>query len=990
MDFFDLCYCSFKFTISIHGGGIYALNSCNVTIKNNSEVNSNMSGDANGNGGGMFISGNSKLIVTDSSFSGNHCFKTTTGGYQGGAIYIEDNSTLDATKATFNVEKVFNTGGAIKVHSAKATINESNFNMKGLGDAYGISGGAICSEGSQLDVNKTTFTVGDGVNKVTHAGGVIDIVGSGTFNLSDSNLISTSSNTEATFGGAISFEGLCTATATIKNTTIKGFKADTSGGAISISNPKNEAANGGKSCSVTLTIDDSTLDTNKSWGVGGGIAVFKGNTVIVNNSVIQKSYAKVGSGIANCGDVTLDKNSKLLSNGAGKIGGGVYNTGVLKVVDAVFTGNSANSGVNSVDKNEYSGENIYAAKDVIVYPDAQFDEKDIRVIDKVSSVVLAGNLKNNMNVSISEKAKKETSTDMVLIDEPAERYIGYLVAKGDGKYEPIKSDVDFVKYISRDPNVTNDKNEVGKWTYVYNPTNKTIVVGQRAKLVYHANGANAKFSDNSVKKDQIYDIYSSLSPWSDPVQLTEITEKPTREDYNFAGWYSVAVEDTDVANNVNKDKFDFTQKFINSTEPYKNLISPSLLNVYAGWLKVETIDVSVVKKWSSTVGDSVTVILEADGIKIKEAILSKDNNWKTTFSKLKKRSATGAEIKYTIKEVKIPGYTTKITGNQKDGFVVTNTPTGGGGNPGGGSGGGGNPPSDPKDDRVDGEDRIETAIEISKKFFGKTNTVIVVREDLFPDSMTATVLSKLLNAPILLTPTNKLDERVKVEIKRLGATKVIIVGGPDSVSNGVKEELRVFDKDVERLSGPDRYDTSDKVARRVVGITGKLHKSVIASGEVFPDALSVSSFAAKNGYPILLVRKNSISDTVNKAFKDLEIKDTYVVGSFDTISEMVEKKLPNPLERMGGKDRYATSVIITERKFKDSNRAFIASGEIFADALVIGPVAGKYEAPILLVKRSGAPDSVLKYVEKSKLNRFTAVGGTKYVPNEVMKQLLKR
>ena len=77
----------------------------------------------------------------------------------------------------------------------------------------------------------------------------------------------------------------------------------------------------------------------------------------------------------------------------------------------------------------------------------------------------------------------------------------------------------------------------------------------------------------------------------------------------------------------------------------------------------------------------------------------------------------------------------------------------------------------------------------------------MVRHDLFPDSMTASVLAKLKDAPILLNPTAKLDSRVGDEIKRLGAQEVIIVGGQDSVSERVREDLKAYDadKNVERM-----------------------------------------------------------------------------------------------------------------------------------------------------------------------------------------------
>lgn len=298
-------------------------------------------------------------------------------------------------------------------------------------------------------------------------------------------------------------------------------------------------------------------------------------------------------------------------------------------------------------------------------------------------------------------------------------------------------------------------------------------------------------------------------------------------------------------------------------------------------------------------------------------------------------------------------------------------------------------PNNPPVDRVPGKDRVETSVNVSKKYYSSAKTVIVVRKDLFPDSMTATVLSKLLNAPILLTNVDKLEDIVKDEIKRLGAKEIIIVGGPNSVSENVKKELEYFDSEVERISGSDRYETSDKVARRVVGITGNLNKAVIASGEVFPDALAISPFAASKGYPILLVKKDSISDKVKAAFKDLRINRVYLIGGYNTISKSTEMMLPHVHERIAGVDRYETSVLIAKSKFEDYSRAFLVSGEVFADALVVGPVAGKYNEPILLTTRNNAPPVVSDYVKKSKIRNIIAIGGEKYVPNSVINSLKK-
>ena len=320
-----------------------------------------------------------------------------------------------------------------------------------------------------------------------------------------------------------------------------------------------------------------------------------------------------------------------------------------------------------------------------------------------------------------------------------------------------------------------------------------------------------------------------------------------------------------------------------------------------------------------------------------------------------------------------------------NGTTPSNPPGGGGG----GGGGGGETTPDPPG-RVDGDDRVETGVKISQKYYDKAKTVIVVRHDLFPDSMTASVLAKLKDAPILLNPTNKLDPRVGAEIKRLDAEEVIIVGGPDSISEKVRGDLKAYDKDkdVERIAGVDRYGTSEMVARRVTGITGKKNTGVIASGQVFPDALSVGTFASRDGYPILLVKKNLVPDQVVRAIKDLDIKKTYIAGGTNTISKSTEAKLPGVLERMAGKDRYETSVAIAKSKFRDSKEAFIASGEEFADALVISPVSGKYNRPTLLASRNKKTNAVVKkYIEESYLTSITAIGGEKYLPNSIMLDL---
>ena len=111
-------------------------------------------------------------------------------------------------------------------------------------------------------------------------------------------------------------------------------------------------------------------------------------------------------------------------------------------------------------------------------------------------------------------------------------------------------------------------------------------------------------------------------------------------------------------------------------DDYENYISSVSGNLNEGFTVTNTIidkvSIPVTKTWVGTPTDSVTVNLYADGKKVDSQKLSKDNNWQYTFTNLKKYK-DGKEIVYTVEEEKVAGYTTKITGDAKLGYVITNT-----------------------------------------------------------------------------------------------------------------------------------------------------------------------------------------------------------------------------------------------------------------------------------------------------------------------------
>lgn len=86
------------------------------------------------------------------------------------------------------------------------------------------------------------------------------------------------------------------------------------------------------------------------------------------------------------------------------------------------------------------------------------------------------------------------------------------------------------------------------------------------------------------------------------------------------------------------------------------------------------VSVPVEKKWVGPAAKKATVRLLADGEDAGQSIeLNESNGWKGSFKGLPKYSESGSEVRYTVAEVPVEGYSSKVTDDAKDGFTVTNT-----------------------------------------------------------------------------------------------------------------------------------------------------------------------------------------------------------------------------------------------------------------------------------------------------------------------------
>jgi N-acetylmuramoyl-L-alanine amidase len=278
--------------------------------------------------------------------------------------------------------------------------------------------------------------------------------------------------------------------------------------------------------------------------------------------------------------------------------------------------------------------------------------------------------------------------------------------------------------------------------------------------------------------------------------------------------------------------------------------------------------------------------------------------------------------------------------------------------------------------RIDGKDRFEVAVNVSKKGWSNSNTVILTNYLAYADALSASPLAYKKNAPILLTQNQFVTPATKNEIVRLKAKEAIIIGGTGSVSNNVAVELKSLGLNVSRIDGENRFIVAENISKHL----SNNGKAVIADGLNFPDALAIAPFAARNEYPILLTAKNALPSPTKTALKDKNITRTYIIGGEASVSNSVKEQLPSPT-RIGGANRFEVAENVIRELNLSTQYTFLSSGMDFADALTGSVLAAKKNAPLLLTIPSRLPQETKSIINDKKINSFTILGGTASVNN---------
>ncbi len=285
---------------------------------------------------------------------------------------------------------------------------------------------------------------------------------------------------------------------------------------------------------------------------------------------------------------------------------------------------------------------------------------------------------------------------------------------------------------------------------------------------------------------------------------------------------------------------------------------------------------------------------------------------------------------------------------------------------------------------VAGSDRIETAVELSSKYYNSNDdnalfrdavdNVVLVGSQSIVDGLVASPLAAEKKAPLLLTSKDKLDSATKSEIKRVmdlksttginTSKKVYLAGGVNSISKDVENELKDMGLKVTRLAGDDRYATSLEIADEI-GLDND--KAFVVGGTGLADAMSIAPVASqlrdsngdldlKNGQATPIVVVDGKAKTLSAEAEDfLDDAQVDIIGGVNSVSKDIANAIDdatgNSPDRVSGDDRQETNAeVIKESDYFEQGEVknyFVAKDgstkeDQLVDALAAASIAGNF------------------------------------------------
>lgn len=211
------------------------------------------------------------------------------------------------------------------------------------------------------------------------------------------------------------------------------------------------------------------------------------------------------------------------------------------------------------------------------------------------------------------------------------------------------------------------------------------------------------------------------------------------------------------------------------------------------------------------------------------------------------------------------------------------------------------------------------------------------------------------------------------------------MGRKNSVSEAVAGEVKnIIGKTPVRVGGKDRYEVSVNSAQ----FRKASQKVMITTGQVYSDALIAAPYAQKEKATVSLVG-TTLSQSAKNYLNAVSKVQTEIIGGKRYVQAAMEQEIaysagtyPN---RIGGADRYEVSASLVKKNFGNAQYAFLASDQVFSDALSASSAAQKLNAPILLTQKHVISTAVLDAMKDN--SKLYVMGGVNTIAPSVLDAL---
>ncbi len=286
--------------------------------------------------------------------------------------------------------------------------------------------------------------------------------------------------------------------------------------------------------------------------------------------------------------------------------------------------------------------------------------------------------------------------------------------------------------------------------------------------------------------------------------------------------------------------------------------------------------------------------------------------------------------------------------------------------------------------RIAGADRYATAAAVAADAFEPgVGVAYVATGAAFPDALAAAAVAGGVRAPVLLVTATGIPAATAAQLSRLQPGRIVVVGGPSVVSDGVLNALSGYSTGgAQRVAGADRFATA--AALSAASFPGGAPMVYLTTGLGFADAVSAAPAAARDGGPVLLTRPDSLPPETRAELTRLAPAGVIIVGGPSVVNDgivaQIAAAVPGAaIQRLAGTDRYATSAAVAATFNMGVRAVYAATGLNFPDALAAAAAAGASGSPIVLTAPGSLPPGIRDQIIRLDPARAVITGGTSVV-----------